>query len=711
MRKTARNAGLIFLATASVYSGQSLADSQSTPAAQNDVSVPADIPVDPFGQTTVVEPDASTGSVTASDVNYNADFGTVEIHVNDANLVEVLRMLSLQSQKNIVASKEVKGAVTANLYGVTVREALDAILKANGYVYREEGNFIYVYTAAEMQVMDQADRVRRTEVFRLFYTPAQTAVNMIKPVLSKDAEVAFNDAAKVGLSSGVGDSGGNSLSLEDVIVVTDFDDRLEEVRKLLKEIDRRPQQILIEATILRATLSEDNALGVDFQILGGVDFSSLSGLGGFGGAASGAVINNPAGGAVVDSGYAAVGTGFTGNVPDGGLRVGLVQNNIAVFLDALESVTDTIVMANPKVLALNKQKGEVIVGREDGYMTSTVTESSTIQTVEFLQTGTRLIFRPFIADDGFIRLEVHPEDSSGGLTNANLPFKVTTEITTNVMVKDGHTVVIGGLFREDSNSTRGQVPFLGNLPMAGALFRSQRDRTTREEIIILLTPHIVKDENVFAKMSEEELRRMNQLRVGVRRGMMPFGRERLAESSYDAAVSEMNKSNPNKKLAMWHLNSATNLNPKFSEAIELKEQISGVQVTSVDNSLGRSFVSRMILRDVKADASEPTPAAPTGPQASGVSQSSIEAVVAMPFEPTPAPTEPSPVEPVVAVATRPEEWDVSNEEDFFTSLFNDATESLARSARWLGFTVEMPEIATAPADEPEAEPTANVEDK
>ena len=92
---------------------------------------------------------ATGTSATAPQVNVS-DAGTVEIHVNEANLVEVLRMLSLQSQKNIVASKDVRGTVTANLYNVTIREALDAILKANGYGYREKGNFIYVYTAKEL---------------------------------------------------------------------------------------------------------------------------------------------------------------------------------------------------------------------------------------------------------------------------------------------------------------------------------------------------------------------------------------------------------------------------------------------------------------------------------------------------------------------------------------------------------------------------------
>ena len=88
-------------------------------------------------------------------------------------------------------------------------------------------------------------------------------------------------------------------------------------------------------------------------------------------------------------------------------------------------------------------------------MAKITTETTSTQTVQFLDTGTRLIFRPYIGDDGYIRMEIHPEDSDGGLqTSANLPFKSTTEVTSNVMVKDGHMIVIGGLFRESSSSTR-----------------------------------------------------------------------------------------------------------------------------------------------------------------------------------------------------------------------------------------------------------------
>ncbi len=623
MRRIYRNLGILFVAVLAVYFGRAeLADGKSPAKTAKDpggtviAAAPAQDPfanaprsvvvASPIGDSApTTEPSTPAGHSASAPVVNPSNIGTFEIHVNEANLIEVLRMLSLQSQKNIIASKDVRGTITANLYDVTVREALDALLATNGYAYREKGNFIYVYSAKEIADMDRAARVTQTQTFRLYYTPAANAVAMVKPVLSTEAQVAFTTPASSGLDTGTKDIGGSNHATEDVLVVTDYPENLERVKKILKEIDRRPQQILLEATILRATLSEDNALGVDFTLLGNVDFSTLNAAGTTSVAAlSGAITSTPAANGILENGYAAGGTGFRSNVPPGGLQIGLVHNNIGVFLSALESLTDTTVVANPKILALNKQKGEVIVGRKDGYTTSTTTDTSTVQTVEFLDTGTRLIFRPFIGEDGYIRMEIHPEDSSGGLTSANLPFKITTETTSNVMVKDGHTIVIGGLFRESSQTNRAQVPGLGNLPGIGYLFRSQRDQTTREEIIILLTPHIIKDDAAFSAVSDAELKEAEKLRVGVRRGMMPFGRERLAESCYDAAVKELNKPNGNQCTAMWYLDSATNLNPKFGEAIDLKEQITGKVVTSVDNCSFRSFVKRQILND-RAPTTQP----------------------------------------------------------------------------------------------------------
>jgi type IV pilus assembly protein PilQ len=647
MRKLAKSSAALLMAALSVYSGGAgPANSDGLGAGADSAASTSDIKVldSAVNLPASTLSDAKSSGASSPSLQPNAD-GTFTLSITkDADILETLRLIGFQAQKSILPSKQVHGSLPAlDLYNVTVHEALDAILKMNGFAYREEGGFIYVYSAKEIAEIDQANRATTTEVFRTFYTPAANAVVMIKPVLSKDGEVAISQPAVSGIDSGTKDVGGNSSATEDTLVVTDYPENLERVSKVLKEIDRRPQQILLEATIMSASLNENNALGVNFTAMGGVDFSTLTGgpaaagtaLGGsVADALDGNILNDKNVGPITDKGYAA------GQVGGNGLQLGLVKNNIALFINALEGITDTTILANPKILALNKQKGEVIVGREDGYLTTTVTDSASVQTVQFLDTGTRLIFRPFIGDDGYIRMEIHPEDSSGGLSSANLPFKVTTETTSNIMVKDGHTIVIGGLFRESTNTTRSQVPFLGNLPLAGYLFRSQTDTTVRQEIIILLTPHIVKDDNAYSDESEKEMKEAEQLRVGTRRGMMPFGRERLAEVNYEEAVKEMRKEAPDRQKAIWYLDSATNLNPTFSEAIQMKQQLTGQVLSTSDGSSVRSFVSRAIL----ADNWSPTSPAREIPRE-------------VPIDPAPRPSASAPVTPSIAPATQaPSAW-------------------------------------------------------
>jgi type IV pilus assembly protein PilQ len=772
MRKWTKTAGLLFLAAASVYTSRAIVAapegeailpatdtanvafaSAAAPARNSErlVAAPADATevklldeaTDPFaagtGATTQPAGGATTQpadgaialgeeptsqpsegrSVSSSEVSVN-DAGTVEIHVNDANLVEVLRMLSLQSQKNIVASKDVHGTVTANLYDVTVREALDAILHANGYAYREKGNFIYVYTAKEIAEIEKNERQMSTHVFRVFYTPAANAANMIKPVLSKaGGEVAVTTPSKSGISSQPGGGGGNDHASDEILVVTDYPENIEAARRILAEVDRRPQQILLEATILRATLNEDNALGVDFNVMGGVD---MAGVVSGGPQITGSGVTDGAGGVLGDGGVLpggrnhSVGTGnaFSGAVP-GGLKVGVVSDTVSIFLAALEQVTDTTIMANPKILALNRQQGEVFVGNEDGYLTTVTTETTTSQSVESLKTGTRLIFRPYVASDGFIRMEVHPEDSDGSVKANGLPSKSTTEVTSNIMVKDGHTIVIGGLFRESTVSSKSQVPFVGNLPLVGLLFKNQRDRTVREEVIILLTPHIVKDDVAYSRMSEQELRMAEQLRVGVRKGLMPWGRERMAEGWYESAKKEMAKPKPNRGAAKWHLDAAINLNPHFAEAMKLREELSGYELTAADGSTIRGFVRRAILNDV-VPSTQPTTAPVIQAEAPATQpftfgDATAEAPATQPSEemtaenPTTQPTEEvsveAPMDEVISVPTE-ETFTVPTEE---TEPMSDEFEVPAPVTEELPAPVtdESSSTGAAPAEEGTAE--------
>ncbi|KKK58472.1 hypothetical protein LCGC14_3044110, partial [marine sediment metagenome] len=204
------------------------------------------------------------------------DTGTVELHVQGADLRRVLQLLSTQSKTNIIASKEVQGTVTADLYGVTFTQALESVLQSAGFTYIQKGNFIYVMTEKQYTDWQESKRELLVKVFKLSYVTAADAKEFLTPLLGSNGSIAVTPAPAVGIASSATETGGISLAVEDMLLVRDYSENLEKMTKVLREIDVRPQQVLIAATILRATLTETNILGIDFNALAGVDFRSLS---------------------------------------------------------------------------------------------------------------------------------------------------------------------------------------------------------------------------------------------------------------------------------------------------------------------------------------------------------------------------------------------------------------------------------------------------
>ncbi len=604
MRKLAKVAGILLAAVASVYTVQVLKAQDA--AAPADAVKPAD--GDPFAAAAAAPKSRPGTDLTKPQIKTAGNM--IEFYsVTDQPVGDFLQQMAGLLGKNVLPSKDVKGTISASLSNVSPRELLDAVLHQNGLAYREKGNFIYVYTAEELMKIEKSERVMVSQVFRLNYCTSDVAQDMIKPVLSGDGQIAIVKDKEFQISGDTKTVEHTGNTAGEMIVINDYPEVMDKVKMVIKELDSRPQQILIEATILAAKLNDNNALGIDFTLLGGVDFQSLTAAGSnTSQALNGQIIDNATAGGVVDKGYNATGTRVKDTTRQGGLNVGLVYDNVAVFINALETVTDATVLANPKVLSLNRQPGIVIVGRKDGYLTTTTTQTSTLQTVEYLETGTRLIFKPFIANDGYVRMIIHPEDSTGSVTlkgqNA-LPSKQTTEITTNVLVKDGHTIVIGGLFRENNVVNRSQVPLLGDIPFAGALFRDQSDQLERQEVIILLTPHIIKNETEYSEASKAQQERADKMLIGSRKGMMCWSRDRMAEMSYDKAKTELSQKYPDREKAMWYLDCATSLRPVFPEAYAMKEAVSSQEIAAADQSSIRYFVQRQVMMDQAAAATTP----------------------------------------------------------------------------------------------------------
>jgi general secretion pathway protein D len=155
----------------------------------------------------------------------------------------------------------------------------------------------------------------------------------------------------------------------------------------------------------------------------------------------------------------------------------------------LETYGDTKVLASPRILVLNKQHAEIQVGDNLGYKTVTQTQTSTVQTVQFLNTGTLLRIRPFVSSDGMIRLEIHPERSSGELNLDGVPQTHSAQITSDFAVPNGGTVVIGGLIDSDVEKKWEGIPFLSRLPVIGYAFRHTVESVLKKEMIVIITPH------------------------------------------------------------------------------------------------------------------------------------------------------------------------------------------------------------------------------
>ena len=276
--------------------------------------------------------------------------GTVELHVQGADIRQVLKLLSTPAKINIIATKEVQGTVTADLYGVTFQEALEAVLTSAGFGCVRKGNFVYVYTQKQLADVQAATRLLSVRVFRLNYITAADAKALITPVMSTEGTVSLTPAAETGITASSADAGGNAHANADLIIVRDYPENVEKAAAIIHDVDIRPQQVLIEATILRATLQEDNALGIDFNALAGVDFRSLSST------STGITSLTPGDvpTAGMDNAKATFRTDFNSSIAPGGMTIGFISHQVAVFVRARAGVSDVSVLATPKLLGLER---------------------------------------------------------------------------------------------------------------------------------------------------------------------------------------------------------------------------------------------------------------------------------------------------------------------------------------------------------------------
>ncbi|MFT5289094.1 MAG: type IV pilus assembly protein PilQ [Planctomycetota bacterium] len=484
-----------------------------------------------------------------------SEFMMVDIVAQNSYVTDILQKLAIQARRNIVPSNRVERLVSVNIYGLPLEDALTGLLEPNGLGFVERGEFIFVHTAAELEEMQVGSFAAVTRVIHLDYMRAVDAKAYVESLLSRNGTIEitkdFPDGKSAGGGGGAAGAIGGQVSdntdiyspeedeydLRNAIVVHDLPERVDKIEEFILGVDTRPAQIRIEASIIQTSLTEQNAFGVDFAQLGQENFVDYF-TAPVAGAALGWTDTTDATSGETSTVVPGTGAGYVVSTPgntglgDATIRAGFV-GDVGVFLRALDQVTDVTLLSNPKVMTLNRQRTKVFVGTRIGYFETTTVENQVIQTLKFLDAGIVLDVRPFVLKDGRVRLELSPKVSQVSFREVTQPDGSTQQIpdeqiqtvTTDILVPAGHTAVLGGLFREDTERSRSQVPFLGDVPVLGALFRGRDEGSRQTEVVFLVKAVVLEDEEIVESGLEAEKYR-ERVRVGSRLGLLHWSRER-----------------------------------------------------------------------------------------------------------------------------------------------------------------------------------------
>ena len=389
----------------------------------------------------------------------------VTLVTRDAPLSTVLSMIAQQQGLNIVTGEEVSQRVNVTLTNVRLSDALDAILAVHGYTWVRQNNIITIASMNSDRRTSPSVQGRHVRVFTLNY------------ILASDVET----VAK-GLMSPLGQSFVNQTNVEEQrnaheqLIVEDLPPYLERIAEYIAQVDTMPRQVVVEANILQVTLKDSNKHGVNFNQLARVNRAHVT-LGTMGLA--------------------------SGTPPATMMRV--EGGDLTSLIDLLKSTSDTKTLASPKVAVVNGQKARISVGGKLGYLLTTATNTSTLQSVAFLEFGVVLSVTPIITEDGQVLMKVAPQVSTARVNpTSKLPDSESTDVQTTVLLADGQAIVIGGLIKETSNDAQNKVPFFGDLWLVGRLFQSRDRLKERNEIIITLLPRIARPGEFCSFASDED---------------------------------------------------------------------------------------------------------------------------------------------------------------------------------------------------------------
>lgn len=403
----------------------------------------------------------------------------ISLDFQKADIHNIFRIIADVAGINIITSDKVKATVTLKLKNVPWDQALDVVLKNNGLDKTQDGNIIRVATMEEVsKEKETAVKVREAEekivpvlytrVFDINYEAVEDLKKNLDPIKSKDGKVEINKRTNT-------------------IIAQDTREKLTDMASLIEKLDKKEQQVLIEAKIVSATHDKVKGLGIQWGGFANTTTSMMfpNTIGVTGGAGASQNVAS-AGGTGVNFPITAGSNSALGAI---GLSLGSVNGTalLDAKLMAMEQDTDAVIISNPKVSTMNNKEAFIESGEEIPYQTTSAEGTKT----EFKKAMLSLKVTPHVTPDRHLRLTLEVnKDSRGADTGSGLAINKNTA-KTEVLVSDGETAVLGGLFEDTTNTGQAMVPGLGRIPILGWLFKNETSSKNNKELLIFITPKIV----------------------------------------------------------------------------------------------------------------------------------------------------------------------------------------------------------------------------
>lgn len=439
----------------------------------------------------------------------------ISLDFQDIEVRRVLQLLADFTEINMVAADTVQGNITLRLKDVPWDQALDIILKTKNLDKRRNGNVIWIAPVTELIKSEEeeakaiAQSVKlaplQTEYIQLSYAKATDIEKLITE--GRNSKNSSNGGSSGNSTDPLGDSVGSLLSPRGTIsidprtntlIVNDTSVKIDQIRKMVDLLDIAVKQVMIEARIVRASTDFTKEMGVKWGILSqGINRNNSLLVGG-----STTTLNelrdpdDEGKYTITSPDNLSVDLGVTSSGASS-IAFGLISLSdfmLDLELSALQADGYGEVISTPKVLTADKQAAKVASGTQIPYQSAEGGGANAVSKTEFVDATLSLDVTPSITPDGKIQMMLQIKNDSVGNPTPTGQYTINkNEINTNVLVDNGETVVLGGIFEQLTNNTQTKVPFLGDLPYIGRLFRKDVKTNNKSELLIFVTPRIVND--------------------------------------------------------------------------------------------------------------------------------------------------------------------------------------------------------------------------